>query len=38
LTEERVLERTSNEGVILAEEQVLDRMSDEEGRFAGGDG
>jgi hypothetical protein len=29
LTEEQVLERTSNKGVILAEERVLDGASDE---------
>jgi hypothetical protein len=43
LTEERVLDRMSDEGVILAKKQVLDGMSnengvlnevdDEEGRF-----
>jgi hypothetical protein len=30
LTEERVLDRTSDEGIILADERVLDGMGDEE--------
>jgi hypothetical protein len=38
LTEERVLDRMSDEGVILAEERVLDGTSDEEDGFAGENG